>query len=326
MLSTRPNRPLFKKHLRWVSIWKAPSENADTQDAATAAEEILVSPSEIKTIFGRKMVPEKGAEILMALQKHRVEGTLDHKIPYSDVLVAKGLAWLRKQNPLDEDAAIIARIDRETVESEAHARQYVSQFDEMREEQKKRNLVEEKERGADKHQNQRQSSRKTSEKMELKSKSPTSPSNELVGLRPEPAWVQKYREDATNRDESVKYLLSTWQRLLPSAAMTVGVIALSILFAASYTPPSRSARIWPEIPPAAATIFALIGMNCVVFLLWRIPPLWKFMNKNFLVAPVYPYSLSMLGASFSHQHFAHLFANCFSLWLIGPHGTYSPLY
>lgn len=316
----------LKNQSRWVSIWRPASERPETNDATTAPNEIVVSPSDVKAIFGRKMEPQRGVEILMALQKHRVEGTLDYKKPYADVLVAKGLDWLRKHNSLDEDAAIIARVDRETVGSGAYARHYVSQFDKMREEQKKRNLIEEKKPDADKHHNSRQSSRETSKKMAVKSNSQTSPSNEVVGLRPEPAWVTKYREEATNRDESVKYLLSTWQRLLPSAAMTIGVIALSILFAANYTPPSRSARIWPEIPPAAATVLALIGMNCVVFLLWRIPPLWKFMNKNFLVAPVYPYAMSMLGASFSQQKFAHLFANCFAIWLIGPHGTHSSMY
>jgi len=327
---TQTTRPILHepgKQLRCVSLWRPLPEEEKAQGEMTAENEISISPSEVDKIFERKMDPEKGIEILMTLQKHRLEGTLDYKMPYADVLVARGLAWLRKKNPVDEDAAIIARIDREMIGTRTpqtnveQSRQAVSQFEKLREENKKKNKIEEEERDRKEKAQMEKSSRETSKKMELRGNRQTSPSNELVGLRPMPDWVRRYREKATNHDESVK-LLSTWRRLVPSAAVTVAVVALSILFAANYTPPSRSARIWPEIPPAAATIFAIIGMNCVVFLLWRIPPLWKFMNKTFLVAPVYPYSRSMLGASFSHHQFDHLFANCFCLWLLGTGSKY----
>ncbi len=315
------------KQSRWVSFWRPSPDEKEAQGEMIEENEIIVSPTEVGKIFGRKVDPEKGIEILMTLQKHRLEGTLDYEMPYENILVARGLAWLRTKNPVDEDAAIIARIDRESMGTRTpqtdveHSPQAVSQFEKMKEERKRRYEIEEEKRDVNEKEKMKESSSETSEKMEVKGNRQTAPSNQLVRLRPAPVWVQRYREKATNHDKSVK-LLSTWRRLLPSAAVTITVVALSILFAANYTPPSRSARIWPEIPPAAATVFALIGINCAVFMFWRIPPLWKFMNKTFLVAPVYPYARSMLGAACSHQQFTHLFINCFYLWLIGTRSTY----
>ena len=326
---------------RGVSLWRPSPNEKDARGEEAAANELTISPSEVDKIFGRKMDPEKGIEILMTIQNHRSEGTLDSKMPYSDVLIAKGLTWLRKKDPVNEDAAIIARIDREMFGTRTpqthvqHSRQAVSQFDKMREEQTKRNKVEEEERDMKEKEKAKESSPETSKTMELRGKNQTSPSNELGRVHPIQKWIQKYqevvypikkrihkyREEVEMSDDSV-FFIPTWRRLLPSALVTVTIVALSILFAANYTPPSRSARILPEIPPAAATAFALIGINCAVFMSWRIPPLWKFMNKTFMVAPVYPYSRSMLGAAFSHQKFGHLFANCFCIWLLGTRSTY----
>lgn len=325
----------LRKQSSWASSWKAslwkPSSNEEgAQGEVTGENEISLSPAEVDKIFGRKMDSEKGIAILMTIQKRRLDGTLDYKMPFPDIMIDRGLAWLRKRNPMDEDAAIMARIDREITTSRApqtdiqHSRQAVSQFDKMREENKKRNKLEAEKHEMREKEKMQQSGRETSKKLKVKSDWQTSAHNDLVRLRPEPEWVQRYRKNATNLDESVK-LLSTWQRLLPSGILTITVVSLSILFYANYTPPTPSARIWPEIPPAAATISALIGMNCIVFLLWRMPPLWKFMNRYFLSAPVYPYAISMLGVSFSQQQFSHLFANCACLWLLGTRSTYPSL-
>ena len=55
------------------------------------------------------------------LQKRRITGTLDHEIkaPSADPkTVAQALTWLRTRHPLDEDAAIVRRIEREEGEKE----------------------------------------------------------------------------------------------------------------------------------------------------------------------------------------------------------------
>ncbi len=308
-----PNSNRLQGQSRCVNLWMPPPKD-EVPGKMTAKKELSLSSADIEKVFGRKMDTEKGAEILMTLQRHRGEGTLDQKIPYSKALISKGLAYLRSVDPINEDAAIIARIDRETDTSP----QAVSQFDKLRREIKRRRELQEGIREAEEKRKSEQAGRATSK--EIAKKGTTNQSNELVELRKEPEWVRKYREEATNHDEELVKKLSVWSRLLPSAAITFTVVSLSFLFAQSYTPPSRDARLFPNIPPAAATLMALIGINCIVFLMWGIPPLWQFTNRNFLIAPVYPHCMSMIGGAFSHQQFTHLFVNSFMIWLVGTKG------
>lgn len=65
-----------------------------------------------------------GNRTLAALQERRLEGTLDLDLP-TDITRAvsqhqldAGLEWLRENYPIDEDAAILARIEREELEAE----------------------------------------------------------------------------------------------------------------------------------------------------------------------------------------------------------------
>lgn len=321
-----PTFDKLRKGSKCISFWKKPSkEEAKEETAAEAAEsEIVVTPAEVDKIFGRKINPEKGLEILSTLQNQRLQGTLDHEMPYNTTLITKGLAWLRKENPIDEDAAIIARIDRETDRvpqtSVERSPQSISQFEKLRELNKEKAKVEAERLAAEEEKKKLEQGSESPKEIEVKGKNQTSPSNDLVKLRPEPEWVRNYREKATNHDERI-IEISTWARLVPSAAVLITVVGLSLLFAQNYTPPSRDARMWSNMPPAAATLLTIVCANGTVFLMWRIPQFWTFMNKNFLVAPVYPHAMSMLGAPFSHQQFTHLFANCMGLWLIGTRGA-----
>ncbi|RMJ28047.1 Rhomboid family [Aspergillus sp. HF37] len=84
------------------------------------------SAAEINTIFGHdKLSPETGNRALTILQGRRVDGTLDLHLPasitqfISQQHVDTALEWLRQNHPIDEDAAIIARFEREEREEEA---------------------------------------------------------------------------------------------------------------------------------------------------------------------------------------------------------------
>ena len=308
-----------EKYPRCVSFWKPPRK-VKAPDSVSARHKISISSAEVETAFGRSMNLEKGLEILSTLQKHRVEGTLDHKLPCSAALINKGLGYLRRVNPIDEDAAIIARIDREMDRLPqtdiALSPQALSQFERLRQARRERYQLQEAEIEAKEKENLKKVGSESKKEIKIKIKKSDAPSNDVVKLRPEPEWVQRYRRNVTF-DVPV---LSKWRRLIPSAAFTVAVVTFSILFAHNYEPPSRAARLWPSIPPAAAAVITIIGLNCLVFTMWRIPPLWKFMNRNFLIVPVYPHSFSMVGACFSQQQFSHLFANAIALWLVGTRG------
>lgn len=75
--------------------------------------------------------------------------------------------------------------------------------------------------------------------------------------------------------------------------------------------------MWKDLPPAAATIMGLMATNVGVWLLWKLPPAWRLLNRYFISVPLYPYAMSVVGSVFSHQQFKHLLTNTVILWLIG---------
>jgi rhomboid-like protein len=84
-----------------------------------------LSASEISSIFGPGEVsPALGNRILNVLQGRRLKGTLDLDLP-ADIVgtvrpraIKAALNWLRKNRPVDEDAAVMARVEREEQEEE----------------------------------------------------------------------------------------------------------------------------------------------------------------------------------------------------------------
>ena len=309
--------PQLSGQARYSSLWKNKPE--EPQRPKAAQNEALISRAEINAIFGQKVDRKDGNDLLKRLQEQRHQGTLDQRLPYPDALIEKGLTYLRAKNPFDEDAAIIARIDREADEkfrlpqtNIEQSPQAVSQFDKLRQENRNKREIEKAEKEMEKQKGLTEEISKADRRVTVRD------GTALVQIRPEPEWVQRYRNKAQMKELPE---MSTWARLLPSGLVTVAVVALAVLFAQHYKQPSRKARIWPDLPPAAATVITLVGVNVAVFVLWRLPPLWKFLNRNFLVVPAYPHSISMLTACFSHQSFAHLLANMIPLWLIGTRCT-----
>lgn len=71
------------------------------------------------------------------------------------------------------------------------------------------------------------------------------------------------------------------------------------------------------LPASVATCLLLVGLNLGVFVAWRIPPLWRVLNKYGTVAPGYPYAVSVLGNIFSHQEFSHFAVNMAMLLSLG---------
>ncbi|KAK0669433.1 hypothetical protein QBC41DRAFT_319939 [Cercophora samala] len=128
--------------------------------------------------------------------------------------------------------------------------------------------------------------------------------------------VQKWITSATS-DLKEPPKLSAWQRLWPSATFVLVLLGGLGLYVYTYKPAKRSERWFPEIPPAAATVGALILLNALVYVAWKSPMLWAPFNKYLLIAPAVPKPVALLGAMFSHQAFGHLAANMGFLWIVG---------
>ncbi|KAK3694090.1 hypothetical protein B0T22DRAFT_61128 [Podospora appendiculata] len=126
-------------------------------------------------------------------------------------------------------------------------------------------------------------------------------------------WAAKATSDLEAPPE-----MKTWERLLPSTVVVVLFVGFLLAYSAFYRPPSRADRLFPDIPPAAATVGMLIAVNLLIVAAWRIPPLWGFLNRYFMVVPATPRPLSTIGAMFSHHQFlTHLVPNMVLLWFFG---------
>ncbi|KAI0111595.1 rhomboid-domain-containing protein [Daldinia grandis] len=129
-------------------------------------------------------------------------------------------------------------------------------------------------------------------------------------------FVEKWAERATS-DLEAPPEMKAWERLLPQFIMTILVLAGCAAYAIIYTPPRRSARLWPTIPPAAATCLAIVGINLTVWVCWSLPPLWGLLNRYFIVIAATPRPLQLVGAIFSHHKFTHVALNMVVFWFFG---------
>ncbi|KAK3900306.1 hypothetical protein C8A05DRAFT_45834 [Staphylotrichum tortipilum] len=111
--------------------------------------------------------------------------------------------------------------------------------------------------------------------------------------------------------------MSKARRLLPSAGFVLALCGLCLAGAEWYKAPQRADRLWPDIPPAAATVGVLIVANVAGWALWKVPPLWGPLNRYFILTAATPRAAAILASVFSHQSLLHLATNMAGLWLLG---------
>jgi rhomboid-like protein len=292
-----------------------------------------LSRKKIAELFGPGVTVEASNNVIRKLQKQRESGTLDEGIiapGFDDTLVQKALLWLRETYPIDEDAAILRRIEEEEKEAQTFKPQQnadpnnvygKSAFDAIRE----RNI---------KAAEEKKAAKKKAEEETLAAKIKENPNAALVEpaggravldrRRDSAEWVKRYKEKAQIAMEfSPLTAREKFWRLLPPVMFCGVVIWFCVMLAQNYEPPIRKARLFPDMPPAAATVIALIVTNSFFFIVWRLPPMWRFMNTFFMMIAAKPRSFSLLGNVFSHQNPLHLLGNMCVLWFVGTRGKMS---
>lgn len=317
-------------HVRFLS--SRTSKRRESKKRPTISEDADLSQSEVEKIFGEPIEPEKGVEILSTLQEQRRRGTLDQETHYPPRLVAKGLEYLRAKYAMDEEAAIVARVDREldgewnlpqkntsrspTARSGLQEIRRISR--EKYEAEKARREAEIKRREAEEKQKREQEAKRGAKALVSRRKDEVVADDGKVQVPGENARVSQrtarlWQEATTTAIPQLSFL----ERISPSGIFTMGIIAAALLFASFYTPPAPEARMFPEMPPAAAFMGLVIGLNVLVWWLWKVPSWWKVLNKYMIVVPATPRSFQMLGAEFSHQTLKHLGANMLAMWFVG---------
>ncbi|PWY81801.1 hypothetical protein BO70DRAFT_387359 [Aspergillus heteromorphus CBS 117.55] len=305
------------------------------------------SATELKAIFGPRTPISKlmGNRILAVMQGRRLQGTLDLDLP-ADITSSvqqhsldAALQYLRKQYPMDEDAAIMTRIEREEVDPDRYKPQSGSYGAELGESNdpsgksvlqqiRKRNetrlLAEQEKRNKEWMEGAQRDHDKMKRLVATNTALQTYEGTSAVQLRPRAdlrerpalAWVQKHYLRA-EEDFDVSKIASKSRRILPSLAFTLLTLSLCCAFAVYYEPCVPADRMWPEMPRAAAAVLGLIGINVGVWILWKWPPFWRFFNRYFMLVASNPRVFSLVGNTFSHQQHRHLAWNALFLWIFG---------
>lgn len=292
---------------------------------------------EAGSIFGKGIDVNSANRLLRILHGRRVAGTLEDPdsptiLNVYEVRMKKvALAWLREHVPVDEVRNYGLRAEKELAEMEDEIVQDAerlglpnsrkigpgesvygqSAFDAIRKRNQELEAAREAE-AEEKRKKQAEEIRYNTGTLE-----PMSASRRVELSKPPMNERLKYYIERSKVLPNTPPDLRWYQRLWPSALLLVGVLGLCYIFPLVYTPPANSQRMFPDIPPAAATVFGLMLANSVVFLLWRFPPAFRMLNKYFITVPGYPRALSLVGNIFSHQTRSHFLINMLLLYFMG---------
>ncbi|KAL2756774.1 hypothetical protein ACRALDRAFT_1062448 [Sodiomyces alcalophilus JCM 7366] len=287
-----------------------------------------LTEAEVKRTFGPRIKATSANRLLRILHGRRVAGTLSD--PALNVNTAqftqqdkdRALQYLRKTVPVDEvlNAGLRAEDELQELEREAQAELDGAHgatpddapksnpvygegvFDRIR----ARNIA--------KHRERERLEELEREEREKANPGPLAkPSDQPRAVSPR---MQKWVDQATS-DMKEPPKMTHFERLLPGTAVVVLFVAAAVGFAALYTPPSARDRLYPEVSAATATVASLIALNVGVWFMWRIPPLWKVLNRYFVMVHGMPRAASLICSTFSHSEFTHLVTNMAGLYLFG---------
>lgn len=303
----------------------------------------------MQRIFGDGIQPASANHLLRVLHGRRVAGTLDdpsfavHTMQYSEAQIAQGLKYLRDNVKVDEvvNAGLRAEdeLNQMELDPEGETKEKAQQatpasedelpveykpdpvygrsrFDEIR----ARNQAKEKAR-----QKALEEERKAAEaEGRILPETEDDPrARSLVEVEEgqraitNPKIAEYYKAATSDIKEAPQ--MSMRERVGPSAVAFLLVMGFLASLTMVYNEPSERYRLLPEVSTATATVGAMIAVNLLVFGLWRIPPLWKALNKYMILVVGKPRPLTLFTANFSHQEFKHLAINMVILGLGGVH-------
>lgn len=293
--------------------------------------------SETDKIFSEELTAPAANHLLRVLHGRRVAGTLDdpayakNTTQFTQKQQKAGLAYLRKAAPVDEirnaglraeDELAQLEIDMakaaqaktnkdapadEPVEVKVDPVYGQNHFDQIRARNQARSKA---------HEAALEEQRKEELiKEEAEQAGPLVRREEYARSISNPKIVKYY--EAAQSDMAEPPQMSAWRRIGPSAALFAAAAAALYGIAQIYEEPAAKYRMFPDIPTSWATVGTLIGANALVYLGWRIPPLWKFFNKHMMVIVATIRPTTLFTAVFSHQRISHLFINMVPLWFVG---------
>lgn len=127
---------LFHSHSSLSSqpIRNPDAPSTDPHENGTGFSSSDLSAYQLSQIFGTRISAAMGNRTLKVLHGRRLSGTLDLDLPQDIAratppqVLEKGLKWLRHNYPVDEEAAILARIEKEEQDEENKVLERVKQL------------------------------------------------------------------------------------------------------------------------------------------------------------------------------------------------------
>jgi rhomboid-like protein len=278
-----------------------------------------LSPAEVLKLFGSHMSTGAGNRLLRILHGRRVAGTLEepelqvNTAMYSEIEIKIALNYLRRTVQVDEitNAGLRAEDELAALEGGEETSRDAGKIPEWLAKRFGPKLYKTTEGGRGvyekgafdaireknrlkwearlKQQEEEEKRRKEEEEAGIQSGELVRVGDRAVGgviRKPSPQmqkWVDKAQSDLEAPPE-----MSKWERILPSAVVVGIFTCLLVAYAAYYRPLKRSDRLWPDIPPAAATVGAIMLANLAVYAAWKIPPFWGLLNRYFILVAATP--------------------------------------
>ncbi|KAI9171368.1 Rhomboid protein [Paramyrothecium foliicola] len=297
-----------------------------------------LSETEAAQLFGTALNAKAANHLLRVLHGRRVAGTLDdpafaiHTAQYSKDQMGKALEFLRRKVPVEEvlNAGLraedeLAQMEQE-MEQAAKKQQKTNDVDDIVETPEykedpvygRSNLDEIRARNVARRKAKeklQEEERKAREAAEGGPAGPLARREDQTREIANPRIAEYYK--AAQSDLAEPPQLRTWERILPSATVVALVLGFLAAVATVYEEPAPRYRLIPEVTPAQATVGVIIGINAMVFLAWRVPPLWKLLNRTMIFVVATPKPLTLFTSVFSHSRLSHLITNMVPLWFVG---------
>ncbi|OBT52326.1 hypothetical protein VE04_07234 [Pseudogymnoascus sp. 24MN13] len=284
-----------------------------------------LAKKEVAALFGREIDPVIADKVLRVLQGRRVAGTLaDPALPkphpqMDKVMKVTALKWLRRNIVVNERQSAGRRAEIElaamgedvSTPGGGGGKEYNPQ---SRNTPTNKTVLD-----AVREAKEKEWEEKVAKRDALRAQQMAEMGEKSGGLmtHDDGALLKHYTALASTGDPDAPPDYTAFQRLWPSALVTLAVIAGCVVYSGSYVPPAAADRMFKDIPPSVVTIGSIIAFNAFILLAWHHPPAWRVLNKYFLSVPGYPRALAVLGNAFSHQSFKHLAINMMMIFFMG---------
>lgn len=305
-----------------------------------------LSQEETDKVFGKGRIDADAANnLLKILHGRRVAGTLEDPAfwrntrRYNEHQISAALAYLRVTLPVDEALNAGLRAEDELAQLEEEAREQSeegaaskspqeetkkpssafykpdpvygeSAFDKIRAKNQERQRIRDEE----------MEKQKLERQAKLEAEAAKAGPVALVtdeGKKIMSPKLAEYYKKAQQEGLEEPEMVSFWQRVLPSLTFVTLTLGFLVAVTTVYEEPVDKYRMLSFMSTAQATVCTLIGVNVLVWLGWKMPPLWSFFNRYmlFVVGAVKP--ITLFTANFSHHSLSHLLTNMVPLYFVG---------